>query len=184
MANRTLLINTADLTGFTDININESGEVLRNAVWKAQEMMLKPIIGLKLYEKIADGIVNSNLADPYLSLKDTYIVPMLIQASRVNVIDDKYLSLQRNALGQIVNSPSFQGASRVQYKELKEMALGETEFYTDRLREYLSNNVSLFPELVEEVDITADEADLDTDTNYGSPLIISQRRLNKRRNKF
>ena len=184
MANA-LLINTADLTGFTDININTSGQTLRNAVIKAQDLVLQPVIGLRLFEKIADGIINDNLIAPYTTLNEVYIAPVLIQAARINVIDESYLSPKRNALGQAINTPGFTGATRVQYKELKDAAYGEMEHHLDRLREYLKAKQDMFPELIADVDIDSDEADLDTDTNYGSPLIINQDRLeSKRRNKY
>ena len=170
---RALLINVADLDAFTNIGVNYDDKDLRNAVLKAQEQNLQGIIGKNLLQRFETDIADSNIIPTdYSNLLRDYIAPYLIQASYLNVLDNKYVSIKSNGLGQRNSSPNYTTLSPEIYHEKQRMIEQDLDFHGNKLAEYLNNNYNLFAELSETA-LPSDRASLTRQFN-GSPLVFDR----------
>ncbi len=173
---KTLLINEADISAFTDIGVGYNSTDLSNAIVKAQERELRPILGKKLYDVFIAAIDNGNaLADNYQTLLDDYIFKFLIHASYANVLESIFLKPRSNGLGQPVASSGFTPASQQLYNTKRDSVQSDMDHYGNKLVEYLNKNTDLFAEITASTDLDSDEADLSRQRNR-SPFITRSKR--------
>ena len=171
---KVLLINTADLRGFSDIGTGYDGQTLANSVLKAQEKELRSITGKNLYDKLTGDIEDLiALTGVYETLLNDYIAPFLIQASLRELVKSEQFKLKSNGLGRRNSSPNFTSATDTQYSQKIDYIEEEMDFYGNKLVEYLDANSSEFIELSMTTDLKSDEANL-VKQNNRSPLIINR----------
>ena len=172
---KVLLINTADLRGFSDIGVGYDGNLLANAVLKAQEKELRPILGRHLYEHFTDNVSSSTAeTGDYLILLDEYIQQFLIQASLRELVKENQFKLRSNGLSRRNTSPSSTSATDGQYAQKIDYIEEEMDFYGNKLVEYLTEAGSAtFPELSMATDLKSDDPDLSKQYNR-SPLVINR----------
>ena len=174
---RSLLINEADLTAFTDIGVGYNSNDLKNAVLKAQDRPLQDIIGKALLKRFEGDIASSTaLPADYTTLLNDYISPFLIQASYLEVLEQIYLKPRSNGLGQRNSSPDFTTVSREAFGIKKSAVKSDMDYYGDKLVEYLESNSNNFSELYDN-DLTSDNANLDNQRS-NNPFIFSKRSRN------
>ena len=174
---KVLLINTADLRGFSDIGTGYDGNDLANAVLKAQEKELRPIIGKLLYDHYADNLQAQIVeTGDYLILIDEYIKPFLTQASLRELVKSSQFKLKSNGLGRRNSSPDFTSATDSQYGQKIAYIEEEMDFYGNKLVEYLKDaGGQTFEELNLSVDLNSDQPNLVRQFNR-SPLIINRKK--------
>jgi len=81
-----LFISTNDIVKFTNLNGNLDPDIYTQYIYQAQQLHIQNYLGTKLYDKINDGIVASNLASPYTTLLSKYIKPMVIHCAMVDFL--------------------------------------------------------------------------------------------------
>ena len=72
-----LLVTRADILKLTPINGNVDTDKITPFIKSAQDIHIQDILGTKLYNRIIDGIENSNLPADYNTLLVTYVQPVL-----------------------------------------------------------------------------------------------------------
>jgi hypothetical protein len=140
-----LFITREDLVKFTALNGNIDTDRFIQWIKVAQDIHIQNYLGTKLFNKINDGIVANNLANPYLTLLNVYIKPMVIHWSMVEFMPFSAYTFA----GKGVYKHSSENAQNVDKEEvdfLIEKERSIAEHYTRRFIDYMSFNSSQFPE--------------------------------------
>lgn len=145
MAQDVLFITRNDVVRFTATNGNVDVDRYLTFVKQAQDLMVQPLLGTKLFEKLKADIIAGTLADPYLTLLEDKIKPIVIQYTMV-----KYL---RWASVQISNKGVFkftqENGVNIDSDELAllmEDARSTGEHYAQRFIDWMAFNNSQIPE--------------------------------------
>lgn len=140
-----LLVSRDDIVKFTAVNGNTDTDKFIQFVKIAQDTHIQNYLGTKLFEKINDGIVNNTLINPYLSLLNTYIKPMVIHWAMVEYLPFSAYTIANKG----VYKHSSENAEVVDKEEidfLVEKQRSIAEHYTRRFIDYICFNQSNYPE--------------------------------------
>lgn len=119
--------------------------VIRPFIQIAQDRHIWPALGSQLYNKLKADIKNGTLTGAYETLLDEYILPALSQFVFCELAYVVRLRFSNNSVGIAANDIG-QSASVADIKLVKEQAESIAMFYRQRMLDYLTQNVSLFPE--------------------------------------
>lgn len=140
-----LFISRTDLVKNTILSGNIDSDKFLQFIKIAQEIHIRNYLGSKLYNYIGARIIAGNLTGAYLTLVNDYVQDMLIHYAMVD-----YLPF---AAYQISNGGVFKHTSEnaisVDKNEVDYLVGKEREFaeyYTRRMIEYVTYNISSFPE--------------------------------------
>ena len=140
------------------LNANLDEEYINPAIYEAEDVYLREILGDRLYTVLWNKKQSETLSGKYLTLVNSYIKPYLtykVQSILVVPINFK----MRNA--GVVNQYD-QGFSTTTVKDtayLAEHYDGRAEFYANRLTTYLKQNASDLPEYGYSVDNVTNPSD-------------------------
>lgn len=145
LMNNVLFISEKTIKENSLISNNVDGKYIQNAIRTAQDISLQPIIGSKMFKKLAQMIQDDALTDLYRELLTDYIQPILINS----VMSDLVLQLTfkfRN-LGAVQTTDTniiLPSLNDLQY--IREDYNLKAQFYMNRLSDYLEANCTLFNE--------------------------------------
>lgn len=130
---------------YTPVNHAVDAEILRPAVYTAQDMYIQNSLGTDLYNKLKTEISAGTLAGVYLTLHQTYVMKATLWWTMVNLYPFLWV---KHDNGNIVHrfSESTNQIDAGTYDRLVDQARSNAQFYTTRLEEYLCHNASSFPE--------------------------------------
>jgi hypothetical protein len=140
-----LFVSRDDIVKFTALNGNVDESKFIQWVKVAQDIHIQNYLGTKLFNKINDGIVAGNLANPYLMLLNVYIKPMVIHWSMVEYMPFAAYTIANKGVYKhgSENSTNVE-KSEVDFLVEKERSIAQN--YTRRFIDYMSFNQSSFPE--------------------------------------
>ena len=130
-----LLISRNDIVKFTALNGNIDTDSFIQWIKVAQDIHIQNYLGTNLLEKIKTDIINNTLANPNLTLLNTYVKTMLIHWAMVEYLpfsaytSENATSVEKNEVDFLVE---------------KERMIAQN--YTERFITYINFNNSLFPE--------------------------------------
>lgn len=140
-----LFLTRTDLVKNTIIDANVDTDKFIQFVKIAQEIHVRNYLGTDLYNKLQSDITAGSLSGAYQTLKNTYIVPMLIHWSNVEFLPFAAYSVKNGG----VFKHSSENAESVNKEEIDFLINKEREFaeyYTQRFIDYMSHNQASFPE--------------------------------------
>ena len=154
-----LFISEQKLKDSTAINLAVSTDLLLPYVREAQKLFVEPKLGTKLVQKLKDEIVAGTLAGAYKTLVDDYIGDMLPNWAFYHAVPFLRFKVEN---GNIYSKTSETGTalSNADAQHLREEIRNTAEYYTERMIEYVTNNLASFPEYS-----TNTGADVDPDRN-------------------
>jgi hypothetical protein len=140
-----LFISEDKLKDSTAINMNVDVSILLPYVRQAQKLYVETKLGTDLTQKLKDEIVAGTLAGAYKTLVDDYIGDMLPNWAFYHCIPFLRFKVQN---GNIYSKTSETGnaLSTEEAQHLREEVRNTSEYYTERMIEYVTNNLSSFPE--------------------------------------
>lgn len=145
MAQEVLFVTKEDVVRYTDLNGNTDVDRFLSKVKIAQDLDVQILLGTKLFERLKNDIINDTLADPYLSLLEEKIVPIVIHYAMVQylpsapyVVGNKGVYKRTSENGQVVDSNEL--------IKMIENARSVAEAYAQRFIDYMSYNQLQFPE--------------------------------------
>jgi len=140
-----LFISEDKLKDSTAINGNVSVDYLLPYVRVAQKIHCEDKLGTDLYEKLEAEITAGSLAGAYKTLVDEYIGDMLVQWAFYECMPFLRFKIQN---GNIYSKTSENGTalSDTEASSLREEVRNTAEYYTERMIQYITNNLSSFPE--------------------------------------
>jgi len=140
-----LLITRDDLVKFTAINGNIDPDKFVQWIKVAQDIHIQNYLGTKLFDKITNALVAGNLANPYLTLLNVYIKPMVIHWAMVEFLPFSAYTIANKGVYKH-NSENSQNVDKDEIDFLVEKERSIAEHYTRRFIDYMSFNQSSFPE--------------------------------------
>jgi hypothetical protein len=154
-----LFISEPKLKESTAINLNVDVNLLLPYVRQAQKLYVEPKLGTKLTDKLKAEIQAGTLSGAYKILVDDYIGDMLPNWAFYHAIPFLRFKIEN---GNIYSKTSETGdaISTEQAQHLREEVSNTAQYYTERMIEYVTNNLSSFPEYS-----TNTGADVDPDVN-------------------
>jgi len=144
-----LFISQQKLAESTAINLNVDTELLLPYVRQAQKLYVEPKLGTKLTQKIKDLITGGTINDvanaAYKTLLEDYIGDMLPNWAFYHAVPFLRFKIEN---GNIFSKTSETGTSlsTEEAQHLREEIRNTSEYYTERMIEYVTNNLSDFPE--------------------------------------
>ena len=144
-----LFISEQKLKESTAINLNVDTELLLPYVRQAQKLYVEPKLGTKLNQKLKDLITAGTIGDvanaAYKTLLEDYIGDMLPNWAFYHAVPFLRFKIEN---GNIYSKTSETGTalSTEEAQHLREEIRNTSEYYTERMIEYIKNNTSSFPE--------------------------------------
>jgi hypothetical protein len=144
-----LLISEQKLKDSTAINLNVDVNILLPYVLQAQTLYIEPKLGTQLYEHIKGLIQAGTIGDvgnvAYKTLLDDYISFVLVNYSFYHAIPYLRFKIEN---GNIYSKTSETGTalSTEESQSLREEISNTAQYYTERLIEYIRNNIGDYPE--------------------------------------
>ena len=140
-----LFISEDKLKSSTAITMNVDVEFLLPFVRQAQKLYVETKLGTDLTQKLKNEIIGGTLAGAYKTLVDTYIGDMLPNFAFYHAIPFLRFKVEN---GNIYSKTSETGValSTEESQHLREEVKNTGEYYMERMIEYVTNNLSSFPE--------------------------------------
>jgi len=143
-----LFISRTDLVKNTILDGNVDTDKFIQFIKIAQEIHIKNYLGTKLYDKISVDILGTggaSLTGAYLTLVNDYVQDMLIHYAMVDYLPFAAYQVKNSGIFKHTseNSESV-SKSEVDYLVQKEREFAE--YYTRRMIDYVTFNISNFPE--------------------------------------
>jgi len=140
-----LFISEAKLKDSTAINLNVDIDLLLPYVRQAQKLYVETKLGTDLTDKLKAEITAGTLAGAYKTLVDDYIGDMLPNWAFYHAIPFLRFKIEN---GNIYSKTSETGTalSTEEAQHLREEVRNTAEYYTERMIDYVTNNLSSFPE--------------------------------------
>ena len=140
-----LFISEAKLKDSPAINLNVSTDLLLPYIREAQKLYVETKLGTDLTQKLKDEITAGTLAGAYKTLVDDYIGDFLPSMALYHAIPYLRFKIEN---GNIYSKTSETGTalSTEEAQHLREEVKNTGEYYMERMIDYVTNNLSSFPE--------------------------------------
>lgn len=136
-------------SGYLDNNVDPN--LLEQFTLIAQSENIQEILGYDLYIKYINDIANTGAPDQtglYVYLMDNFIQPATALWAVYHAIPTMNFRLTNKAMSQKSSDNSIpSGVSEVEY--IRSQVRNRAEFATQRIREYIINNLNSFPEYIQ-----------------------------------
>ena len=158
-----LFISEEKLKESTAINLNVDIDLLLPYVRQAQKLYVETKLGTDLTQKLKDLITAGTIGnvgnEAYKTLLDDYIGDMLPNWAFYHAVPFLRFKIEN---GNIYSKVSETGTalSETEAQHLREEVRNTSEYYTERMIDYVRNNTSSFPEYS-----TNSGADISPDSN-------------------
>lgn len=140
-----LFINEEFLKKYTQLNEAVDTNLIRPAMYLAQDKFITLYLGTNLSNKIKSDIENNTLAGVYETLLNEYIVKPTAWWTMVELYP---MLVYKHDNGNLVTrqSENTTAISQSDLSSLRDMARENAQYYTQRLVDYLCANSSSYPE--------------------------------------
>lgn len=142
---RVLFVTREDITSRTPIGGNVDSDKYMSFVYDVQEIHLQSIIGTQLLEKLYTDITGSTLTGKYETLVNTYIKPFVSFYAVGEYMAFANFSINNGGV-YAHESENSVAATRADVNALSQQLIDKAEHWGRRMYDYLSANVSDFPE--------------------------------------
>ena len=142
-----VMISEERLKRLTSIHANVEPDELIPFVIQAQDLKVQSILGTKFYNNLKDSIADDSLTTEDEDLLNEYIAPFIAQYALYYALP----SLNYKVTNKAVLNPSSEeslNADLEQLKYLRQSVRDTAEFYESRLRDYLCDFSTYFPDYV------------------------------------
>jgi len=143
MTNANLITTTGvKELGYIQANVRDS--ILEVAIRRVQDFVVRPILGTSFFERLKEGIVNSNLTADETALLNDYIAPLMAAACDGKAINALTLELRTETAGKAKDEhvePLTKQERNDLFDDINEDVLG----YRTVLIGFLKDNADDFP---------------------------------------
>ena len=145
MANYVLFVSENKIKDSTALGGNIDNEFIVPYLRVAQKKYIETKLGTDLFEKLQSDITAGSLAGVYQTLVDDYIQDALVHWGFYECLPFLRVRVANNGIG-VKTSENLESLSQEDLHTLREEIRNTSEFYTERLVDYLCNNSSSYPE--------------------------------------
>jgi hypothetical protein len=153
---------------YTSVHTNIDEKLLWPEIKAQQDIYLKPILGTKLFDKVLADITAGTIADNYLILLESYIIPCLCNYVLAELPEGLNYQFWNRGLVQN-NTTTVNNISVSEMYSIMSKYKSRAEHYGAEMKRYIEANKALFPEYFQSVT----GADLRPDTgSYECPIVL------------
>ena len=142
---KALFVTRQDISVFTAANGNIDNDKLLPFINQAQDIHIQNYLGTDLYDKIQADIVAGTLAGVYLTLVTDYVKSMLLHWSMVEYLPYAGVNISNGGI-YTKNPENSTALSKDHVDALIEKSRDTAQFYTRRFIDYMTYNLSSYPE--------------------------------------
>jgi|TARA_R100001443_G_scaffold49375_2_gene61714 hypothetical protein len=142
---KALFVTRQDISVFTAANGNIDNDKLLPFINQAQDIHIQNYLGTDLYDKIQADIVAGTLAGVYLTLVTDYVKSMLLHWSMVEYLPYAGVNIANGGI-YTKNPENSTALSKDHVDALIEKSRDTAQFYTRRFIDYMTYNLSSYPE--------------------------------------
>ena len=145
MSNIALLISEQRVKQLTNLDENVRVQEITPFVIQSQDLYLQPRLGTKFYDRLKEGVINSDLDTDEQALLNDYIAPMLANYAVYLILPGlKYKLVDKGVLSGASETTDSTSLEELEY--LRQSFLDTAEFYDQRLFEHLCDvPTTMFP---------------------------------------
>lgn len=140
-----LFIKRSDLVKNSIIDGNVDTDDFIHYIKIAQEIHIQNFLGTKLYNKISSDIIGGTLSGAYQTLVNNYVQDMLIFYAMVEYLPFTAYKIKNGGIFKHT-SESGEVPSKSEIDYLVNKYRDKAEYYTRRMIDYVTFNISSFPE--------------------------------------
>lgn len=140
-----LFISRKDLVKNSILDGNVDTDKFIQFIKISQEIHIQNYLGTKLYNRIANDIINDTLSGNYLTLVTDYIQPMLIHYAMVDYLPFAAYQIKNGGVFKH-NSENAETVNKDEVDFLVQKQRDFAEYYTRRFVDYICFENNKFPE--------------------------------------
>lgn len=136
-------VETIKEYGFIEKNVETN--LITTTLRRVQDTMLEPIIGTSLMRRLQTGVDDNDLNAVEELLLNDYIVPFLIAACDLRIIDHLTYKIRAKSVGKVQDA-NFQPVSETENNRLADQLRSDVGTYKNKLIGFLCENEDNYPE--------------------------------------
>tara|TARA_R110000803_G_scaffold87280_1_gene153894 strand:+ start:460 stop:1038 length:579 start_codon:yes stop_codon:yes gene_type:complete len=146
MANETvLLVSEQRMKQWTSLDNNIRIDVLTPSILNAQNLYIQDTLGTKFFDRLKAGVLANDLTVTESDFLRDYVGPTLMQYALYMLLPSlKYKMVEKGILNGTSEETQPTTLQELQY--LRESTIETAQFYDQRMKEFLWQNPSFFPE--------------------------------------
>lgn len=139
------LLDTDYLFSRSMVDENVDSKLLTTFIVTAQDKQIQSILGENLYNTIMDMVYNNTIAGYYNILLQNYVKPAHMWATIYEALPFITFKITNKSV-VAKTAPNDNVITSVDLNWLRNIVKNDMDFYIQRIREYIINNPSAFPE--------------------------------------
>lgn len=140
---RVQFVSTDYIYKYTLIEPNVDPDLITKNIWKAQDLNIQSCLGQNLFTKLVNDC--PNFTGQYQTLVIDYLQPALAEWVVYHTLPFINFRLTNKAVSQ-KSSDNSQPSTIDDLRWLRDQVRNNAEYYLERMRDYIKNNLTLFPE--------------------------------------
>jgi len=136
-------LDTPYIYKYTIIEKNVDADLILKFIWQAQDINIQTIVGQNLYTKLVNDC--PNFTGNYLTLIKDYIQPCQAEWVVYHILPFMNFRLTNKAVSQKSSDNSLPSTAD-DIRWLRDQVRNNAEYYSERIKDYIRNNPSSFPE--------------------------------------
>ena len=140
-----LFITRNDIVRYSNLNGAVDSDKMIQFIKLAQDIHLENVLGTDLMNRLKSDIEAGTLTDPYLTLLNKYIKPMLIHYSLLEIIPFNAYQISNGGIFKH-NSENSESVSKSEVDFLAEKHRKIAQNYRERFIKHVLNDSSKYPE--------------------------------------
>jgi len=141
----TFLVDVQRIKNNSYLDNNVDDKTIKIALLNAQEQLLEPVLGSKLYGVLTAGVAEGNLALAYQNLIVNYVWKVLYHGTTYMVARNLLFRYTNSAIVKDSNANST-AIDVVDLNTMRDEEYLSYQFHVDKIQRYLVDNLSTFPE--------------------------------------
>jgi len=141
-------ISVNDLKDRSPIPEDIDDHSLEIAIMDAQDMDIQPLIGTRLYLSLNTKVKAGSVTGVYKTLLEEYINPALYKFALYRSYKFLYSKIKRSGVVQ-QDTPNLASVDEKIIEKLERTIHSEAEFYADKLKKYLDDEILNIPEYLD-----------------------------------
>jgi hypothetical protein len=146
---RVQFITSEYMFKFTIVEDNVDATLITKFIYKSQDLNIQSVLGSNLYNKFVTDC--PNFTGSYLTLMKDYIQPAIAEWTVYHLLPFLNFKLTNKAISQ-KSSDNSNPSNLDDIKYLRDQVRNNAEFYSERIRDYIMNNPTLFPEFYTQIE--------------------------------
>lgn len=139
-----LLVSSAKIKAFTQVNDNVDDALLLSSIQISQDIGLQTLLGTRFYNHLLDAVQASTLTTAENTLLQDYIQPYLLWRSVWEALPTLYMRIMNKSV-IIGNTEQGSAVDKGSFTYLRNIHQNRYEFYAQRMMDYIKNNPGDYP---------------------------------------